>query len=88
MPDNANTSPMLLTSPASSHAAIVPDNSNDLNPWCRAIYVGVGGDIQLTLADGGNTVVYKAVPQGSVLSVRARRVWATNTTASSLIALW
>ena len=52
----------------------------------RAIYVGTGGDIALVDA-AGNAVTFKAVPQGSVLPVRARAVRVAGTTAADLVGL-
>ena len=52
----------------------------------RGIYVGVGGDIKVTTVDG-DTVTFVAVPQGVILPVRAKRIFATGTTAASLVLL-
>ena len=69
--------------------AITPSDSVDLmdggsSVIIRAIYVGVSGNIKLTLLRG-SVVTYTAVPQGVRLSGFITRVWATGTTATSLI---
>lgn len=77
-----------LESPAGDAAAITPDDSNDLPTSARAIYVGGGGDIVLDTVKGETSILFKAVPQGTILPVRAKRVRASSTTATNLIALW
>ena len=66
--------------------AITPSDTVDLTFGCRGIYVGVSGDIKV-LSPRGNTVTYVGVPQGTILPVRAVRVFATDTTATSLVAI-
>lgn len=68
--------------------AITPNDSTDFTLGvCRAIYVGVGGDISLVDLSG-ETVVFAGVIAGSILPVQTARVNATDTTASSLVALY
>jgi len=54
---------------------------------CRAIYVGVGGDVVVITAQD-NAVTFKNAASGTVLPVNCQRVNATNTTATNLIALY
>ena len=75
-----------LDSPYRHAVAITPHDSTELSFVSRAIYVGVAGDITLLTAEG-ETVLLKFAPVG-VLRVRARRVNATATTATNLVALW
>ncbi len=51
------------------------------------LYVGTGGDLRVLTA-GGDDVTFTSLPSGSFLPVQVIRVFATNTTASSVIALW
>jgi len=68
--------------------AITPNDSTDLPLGiCRAIYVGVGGDISIDDLSG-ETVVFKNAISGSVIPVQTARVNATGTTATDLIALY
>ena len=87
MPDPFSTFSSALDSPAQCGVALVPSNTVDLAISTRAIYVGAGGDIKVTMA-GGDTVTFTSVPQGMVLPIRAARVWATGTTAASLVGVW
>ena len=68
---------------AISHVAIVNNTAFGL---CRAIYVGVGGDITITC--NGLDVLYKNAASGSIIPIQATQVKASNTTASSLVALF
>lgn len=62
---------------------------------CRALYVGVGGDVSVQMAgpspaDGGTGayVQFVGVPTGAILPVSCIEVRATSTTASSLVRLY
>lgn len=77
-----------LEQPAKHLVAIVPNDSNDLLQHVRAIYVGVGGDIELTAIGDDTPQILLAVPQGTVVPVMTKRVLATNTTATDLIGYW
>lgn len=72
--------------PAVYAKAVVPNDAADMPTQCRSIYVGTTGNIQVTTV-GGDVAVFNNVPAGMVLPVQAKRIWATNTTASNLIAL-
>lgn len=80
---------VLPNDPALSAAEVTPNNSADLPNFARMLYVGVGGtdkDIKVTTLNG-DIVTFTNVPTG-ILMVQARRVWATGTTATEIIALW
>lgn len=74
-------------SPATHAAAVTPNDSADLGTVSRSLYVGVTGDVKVTTRDG-DTEVFVAVPAGSWMPVAAKKVFATGTTASAIIALW
>ncbi len=76
-----------LSSPADEAASVTPHDTNDLSKTTRAIYVGSGGDLKVDMAKSG-TVTFVGVPTGTVLPIRAERVYATGTTATSIVALW
>ena len=71
---------------------ITPNDSTDLPLGvCRAIYVGVGGDISIDDLSGeaaGESVVFVGALAGSVIPVQTARVNATGTTATDLVALY
>lgn len=68
-----------LDSPASKAFAITPNTDNDLAIFTRGIYVGGAGNVIAILVDDTAAVTFTAVPAGSILPIRARRVLATST---------
>lgn len=50
-----------------------------------ALYVGTGGDVAVQAVDSEVPVIYRNVPDGAYLTVRAVRVLSEGTTASDLI---
>lgn len=77
----------LPVDPATSATEVTPHNTNDLTYITRALYVGVGGDVKVNMADSG-TVTFVGVPTGTILAVRVSRVYSTGTTATNIVALW
>jgi len=71
-----------------SDTANIPNISDPTIPnnWC-VIFVGVGGDLRVSTT-GGDDVVFKNVPTGSFVPVQVVKVFATNTTATDIVALW
>ena len=58
----------------------------DSNPGC-VLYVGTGGDLRV-LTSSGADLTFVGIPDGSFLPVQVKRVYATDTTATNIIALW
>jgi len=87
MADNFTSYSSGLDSPAINAEAITPSNSVNMANTSRGIYVGVGGNISVLMA-GGTTVTLVGIFGGTILPIRVNRVNLTNTTASSLIALY
>jgi len=54
--------------------------------YCRAIYVGVGGDINL-ITVGGTTLLFKGALAGSVIPIMCQQVKSTLTTATNLVGI-
>jgi hypothetical protein len=75
-----------LESPASDGFAVTPDDTNPLPSATRALYVGGGGDVTVTMKSGA-TVTFKAVAGGAILPVRVVAVAASGTTATDLVGL-
>ena len=69
--------------------AVTPSDAADLPDGVTTVglYVGGAGDVHVTL-QGGSDVTFKSVPGGTLLRVAARRVWATGTTATNIVALY
>lgn len=75
-----------LESPATGLASVTPDDATDLPITSRALNVASSGEIRLTTIRGDTETVYVAA--GIAFPVRARRVWATGTTASGVVVMY
>ena len=77
-----------MGSPYQRGFAVTPDNSNDLAFVTRGIFVGTGGAaLKVTLLDGTD-LVFANVPSGTLLPIRATKVFATGTGCSNIVALY
>lgn len=70
-------------------AAVTPSNTADLpNPGVSdALWVGGAGTLAIQGTDG-QTVSIAAVAAGATLPIKVRRVLATGTTATTIVALY
>lgn len=87
MADNFATAPTGLNSPPDSDFDITPDDDNDLPLATRGIYVGVTGDLTVTLVNSSSSRTYKNLAAGVIHPIRARRVHDTGTTVTFIIGL-
>lgn len=76
-----------LSDPASNFAAVTPSDSVDFTAQCRGLYVGGAGDLVAVGADEV-AVTFVGVAAGTVLPLRAIRVNATSTTATSIVQIY
>lgn len=74
------------TSPAHGAVVVTPSDATVI-PICRALYVGVTGNLTVRMADGQDNVLFSNVPVG-VLSIQVDKIYATGTGASSILALY
>lgn len=81
---------IMVTRPADNVAAITPSNSTDLAALTRGIYVGVSGDLKVDLYDleTVTTVTFVGLASGVIHPIRAQRVYATGTTATSILGVF
>lgn len=70
--------------PATRATPVVPNDGQDLGHICSALYVGTIGDVRL-VTFGFETVTFVAA--SGIIPIRARRVLASGTTASGILAL-
>jgi hypothetical protein len=71
--------------PAHHAVAVVPSDTADLPAASTSIYVGVSGNLKVTML-GGEILTFGNVPVGWH-PIRVTRVW-TGTTATNIIAVW
>jgi len=79
---------VLTTSAAIATGAsyVIYSQANNPSNGC-VLYVGVTGDVKVKMA-GGNDVVFKGATAGSFLPINVLQVFATDTTATDIVALW
>lgn len=72
---------------ANAYGAVAVSKSDaTVIPTTRALYIGVTGDVVVTMANGNGPITYKAVPVG-VLPVQVTQVLAA-TTATDMVAMY
>lgn len=75
-----------LTAPSRRILTVVPSDTQLLTLLPKALYIGGAGDLSLHTIHDEADVVFRNVPTGAILRVRASHVRATGTTASSFLA--
>lgn len=75
-----------LQSPATHLSPVTPDDGTDLPMSSRAINVAETGTVQVTTVGGSTATIY--VSAGVAFPIRARRIWASGTTATGLVVLY
>lgn len=83
----ANFGDTALVMPATHAEAVTPNNSTDLTNATRGIYVGVSGDLKVDLLSG-DTVTFVNIAAGVIHPLRVKRVYATGTTATSILGVY
>ncbi len=73
--------------PSRQPFAVTPSDSAELPLLPKALYVGTAGHVALRGADATADVVFRNVPAGSIIDVRASFVRATGTTAADIVGL-
>lgn len=74
-----------LESPATRISSVTPDDGADIPVASRALNVANAGTVRVTTVFGDTETVYVAA--GITFPIRVRRIWATGTTASGIVAL-
>lgn len=68
--------------------AVTPSNTVDLpRGLTQAVWVGGGGDVAAVMQNG-TVQVLAAVPSGATIPIAARRINATGTSATGVVALY
>jgi len=72
--------------PATDGLAVTPSDDTVFAPTTRWVYVGGAGDLVVTTEEGTD-LTFKAVPAGTTLRIRVKKVKAAST-ATFILALW
>lgn len=75
-----------VISPARRLAVVTPSDAADLAEIPKALLIGGAGTVSLIAAD--DTVAVTLTVEAGVLPIRVRRVRATGTTATGIVALY
>jgi hypothetical protein len=73
--------------PIEDGTAVTANDSTNLG-CTRAVWVGGAGDLAVTFYRTGNVRTIVGVPAGTMLPIRVSKVMSTNTTATSILALY
>ena len=87
MEDKYDTMKPGLSDPAVRWAVVTPDDNADLANLPRALYIAGAGDL-VAVSVFGDEVTFQSLPDYGWLAIRAKRVKATGTTATGIVALW
>lgn len=79
---------IMVTRPAENAFAVTPNNDADLAEDTRGLYVGVSGDVKVDLVGGSTEITFVNLAAGVIHPIRARRVYATGTTATSIVGVY
>lgn len=69
-------------------SAITTSDSTVFEQPTRALYIGAAGNLTVDMADGGSSVLFVGVQGGTLLPIQVTRIYATGTTATSIVALY
>lgn len=69
-------------------SAITTSDTVDLPDGPAFVYIGVSGDVKVDTYGGTSGVVFKNAQQGTILPIKVKRVYATLTTATNLVAVY
>jgi hypothetical protein len=74
------------TEPAHDMASVTPSDTAYINPT-RGLFIGGFGNLKVMSA-AGSIVTLTGAASGSILPVSVKRVYATGTTATNIVALY
>ena len=69
--------------------AVTPNDSTNLPlGTATALWIGGAGDVAIIAEGDTSAVTIVAIPAGTILPIRTKRVLSTGTTATSIVALY
>ena len=84
--DKWRGNPQEKSDPPEYAASITPSNDTDMAYACTCINVAATGTVRVTTVGGSTVDLYVAA--GIMFPIRARRIHATGTTATGIVASW
>lgn len=78
---------MTGTQPAEHAFAVTPHDTTSLTHTTRGIYVGVAGNVKVTMI-GGEAVTFVGLAAGVIHPIAAIIIWSAGTTATSIIGVY
>lgn len=76
-----------FSAPGTKLASVTPSDATDLT-GVRSLYVGGAGDLAIRAIHDTAAVTLVGVTAGSIIPVQVDRVMSTNTTATSIVAIY
>ncbi len=86
--DDPAVASLALMIPAAKCDAVTPDDGNDLPHNTRALMVSVAGDVKVDFVTTGTEIVLTGLQPGIAYPFQIKRVYATSTTATGILALY
>jgi len=79
-----------LVTPGKNLLAVTPSDSVNITnyPSVRGLWVGGAGNVAVLAADDSAAVTLVGVQAGTLIPLRVKRVNSTNTTATSIVAIY
>lgn len=79
-----------LVTPGKNLLAVTPSDSANITnyPNVRGLWVGGAGNVAILAADDSAAVTLVGVQAGTLIPIRVKRVNSTNTTATSIVAIY
>ena len=73
--------------PGSGAFEITPSNTNELAYTTRAVYIGVDGDLRVTMVND-DVVTFVGMLGGVLYPIQVKQVWSTGTDADSIVGIY
>lgn len=87
LPDQYLAKPGTEESAGLARAVDISSTDHTLDDGCRALYVGVAGDVVVRLAEDDIDVTFTAMPAG-IHAIRVKIVRKAGTAATNMVALY
>lgn len=68
--------------------AVTPSNSADHEPKGVKLFIGTGGTVKVKMSGNGEIVIFKNLADGTFLPIYVDRIYAADTDATDIVAIW